>query len=509
MRLLATLVLASLLLTLAADLRPPEYDEAYSIFLTAGDPRPAWPQGVFHPADVKTFYQGTPSPAKIARDLRTGDVHPPLYFWALEYWRRLTGPSWFAARMLSVLCSVAALSALAWLATLAEIPAATTILITVLSYGFAYTGIVARGFALAQLLNILGMALTLKASKTSSPAYAFAAGLSFGAAGFTNDLAIFIGAATLFWLSLTSRPSLRASFEGCVRSTRSNPSSKTSNHPTLPVHPTKSQAAFTALGLAIFLPPIAYFFKAQHNSRIGQFTAFAPAHAFFRLAIDSGAALFGGLPLFAGRAGPLVAAALLILAAICAAFTVKNWQPKLSLFAVATLATPAGLLALGFIFNNTPIEIRYLAFSLPFLALLLAQTLPRRPLYLLLTCEACAIAGLMFAPATMQPQAIAARHLSAFETPATLILLPFGNDGVGIPGPFIATSPAAARLELIKPATFPNLTAEQHVILVTIPIDAASARATASALTNIQSNACWIQTASTNLFKIFSWNCRR
>jgi hypothetical protein len=505
MRLLATLVFASLLLTLAADLRPPEYDEAYSIFLTAGDPRPAWPQGVFHPADVKAFYQGTPTPEKIARDLRTGDVHPPLYFWALEYWRRLAGPSWFAARMLSVLFSIAALTALAWLATLAEIPAATTILITVLSYGFAYTGIVARGFALAQLLNILGMALSLKATKTQKPTYAFAAGLSFGAAGFSNDLSIFVGASMVFWLCLAMRSaSLRASRKACIRTKRSNPSFHAPNER----RPTKTQTALTVLGLALFLPPIAYFFKAQRNARIGQFTAFSPTHAFFLLAKDSGAALFGGLPLYAGRAGDLVTAALFVLIAICAAYTIKNWRPSLYPFAIATIATPIGLLALGFMFNNTPIEIRYLAFSLPFLALLLAQTLPRRLLYILLTCETCAIAGLIFAPATLQPQAIAARQAGKFITPSPLILLPFGNDGVGIPGPFIAAAAANARLQLIKPDRLPNLAAERHVILVTIAIDAASKQATANALRILQENPCWIKTSSTNLLKLFTQNCR-
>jgi hypothetical protein len=80
MRIAAALLLASLLLTLAARLRPPEYDEAYSIFLTAGDARPAWPAwppGIFHPVEVRNLYQGTPSPTKIARDLRQTDVHPP------------------------------------------------------------------------------------------------------------------------------------------------------------------------------------------------------------------------------------------------------------------------------------------------------------------------------------------------------------------------------------------------------------------------------------------------
>ena len=487
MRIVATLLLAFLLLTMAAELRPPEYDEAYSIFLTAGDPRPAWPQGVFHPAEVRDFYQGTPNPAQIARDLRNGDVHPPLYFWALEYWRRLTGPSWFAARMLSVIFSIAALTALAWLATLAEIPAATTILIATLSYGFAYTGIVARGFALAQLLNILGMALSVKATKTQKPTYAFTAGLAFGAAGFSNDLAIFIGAATLFWLSLGSEPE---SPRACIGATRSK------------------QTALTALGLAVFLPPIAYFFKAQHNSRLGQFAAFSPLHACLLLAKDSGAALFGGLPLYAGRAGTLVAAALFILVASCAASVLKNWQPKLSLFAAAALATPTGLLALGFMFDNTPIEIRYLAFSLPFLALLLAQTLPPRLRMLLLMFEACALAGLILAPATMQPQAIAARDASRLAPPGALILLPFGNDGVGIPGPFIASSPGPARLQLIKPGQFPKLAAEQHVILVTIQVDAASKQASTLALQSLQKNPCWIQTYSNRLAILFTRSCQ-
>ena len=42
----------------------------------------------------------------IARDLRAGDVHPPLYFWAVAAWRWLVGDGLFAARLFSVLCGV-------------------------------------------------------------------------------------------------------------------------------------------------------------------------------------------------------------------------------------------------------------------------------------------------------------------------------------------------------------------------------------------------------------------
>jgi hypothetical protein len=466
MRIVATLVLAMLILTLAARLRPPEYDEAYSIFLTAGDARPAWPNGVFRPGDVRAFYRGSPSPTKIAHDLRTGDVHPPLYFWALEYWRRLTGPSWFAARMLSVLFSIAAL---------AEIPVPTTLLITLLSYGFTYTGIVARGFALAQLLNILGTALTTKGSRDRKWPYAFAGGIAFGAAGFSNYLAIFVGLANLFWL-LCSRTDRKAAMPA-------------------------------AIGLALFLPPIGYFFIAQHNSRIGQFVTFSPGHALFLIAKDSAAALFGGLPIYAGQTGNFVAAALAILIAICAGLIIKNWRLKLFPFALAAIATPMGLLALGLIFNNTPIEIRYLAFSLPFLALLLAQTLPRNLLYAVLCVEACGIIGLIAAPATMQPQGIAARQLRELVTPSSLILLPFGNDGVGIPGPFIAAAPENIRLELLEPGPLPNLAAEHRVISVTIAVDTASKLETATILEKFNTDPCWTRETSTIFLKVFVRTC--
>jgi hypothetical protein len=475
MRIVATLVFALLVLTSAARLRLPEYDEAYSIFLTAGDARPAWPSGVFHAGDVRNFYTGSPSPLKIAHDLRAGDVHPPLYFWSLEYWRRVTGPSWFAARMLSVVFAIAALTALAWLATLAEIPVPSTLLIALLSYGFAYTGIVARGFALAQFLNILGMALTYKATTSRKWTFALAGGLAFGAAGCTNYLAIFVGAATIFWL--------------LVRRTD------------------KQLAVPVAIGLASWLPPIGYFYAAQHNSRIGQFVAFAPAHAIFLLAKDSAAAWFGGLPVYAGQAGDAVTAALIILIIISGVCIVKNWKPNLLPFALAAVATPAGLLALGFIFNNTPIEIRYLAFGLPFLALLLAQALPSRLLYVVLCVEACGIVGLVAAPATMQPQGLAARQLHALSTASSLVLLPFGNDGVGIPGPFIAAAPGNIRLEILGPEQTPDLTSEHRVTLITITVDAASKQQVSNTLAKLISDPCWTRETSKLFVEVFARTC--
>jgi hypothetical protein len=478
MRITATLLVAFLILTSAAWLRPPEYDEAYSLFLTAGDARPAWPAGVFRPDDVRCFYRGNSSLPTIARDLREHDVHPPLYFWLLEYWRRLVGPGWFAARMLSVQLSVAGLAALAWVATLSEVPAATTLLITVLSYGFAYTGIVARGFALAQALNILGMALILQATRKRVRARTLggAAGLAFGAAAYSNYLAVFTCLAAFSWLALHRRRKIL-----------------------LPA----------VLGFALFLPSLIFFFLAQHGSRPGQFQRFAPLHALALLAKDFGAALFGGLPLYAGHAYGIVAAALLFLTAVCTGFIIKNWEPRLSLFALAVLFVPAGLFALGLLFNTTPIEIRYLAFAMPFAALLVAQTLPAGWCHVLLAAEAAGIIGLCFAPSTMQPQAIAAHQLSRLNLPSALVLLPFGNDGVGIPGPFIAAAPAKLRLQLIEPATPAAFPQEDAIILAAIRADAASRQATDGMLKKLRADPCWSALAPTLLLDSFVRTCKK
>jgi 4-amino-4-deoxy-L-arabinose transferase-like glycosyltransferase len=436
MKLGGFLLLAALLLGLAAHTRAPEYDEAYSIFLTAGDPRPVWPVGIFNPSQVRGFYTGHAGLGQISRDLKAGDVHPPLYFWALEYWRRLFGPSWFAARLLSVLLSVAALAILARIAAQAAIPVYPALMLTLLSYGFAYTGIIARGFALAQVLNLAGVALVFNAIQGKQRGWALAGGLALGAASFANYLAIFIALALLGWLALAR---LRWRL--------------------LPP---------AIAGLLPFLVLDAPYYLAQRNSRIPQFASFSPTHALTLLAKDFGAAMFGGLPLYAGSAGPLVTLALLLLVLAALAAAWHRRHPHAPFFALLALAPPAGLLALGVIFHNTPIEIRYLAFSLPYLALLLAPALPRALLCPMLAAQTAAIIGLAFAPTTMQPQALAARDINR---PGALILVPFGNDGVGIPGPFIAELPDNARVELIHPDTRPDLSDEQTVIFAKIAVD--------------------------------------
>lgn len=373
---------------------------------------------MFTAGSVRWLYDGHAGLGRIAAGLRQGDVHPPLYFWVLEVWRQGVGPSWFAARLLSVLFTLAGLYGLSRIARLCRLPAWPVLAMALLSYGFIYTGILARPFALAQALNIAGVACALRAAHGRRVSWAWLAGAAFGAAAFTDYLAVFTGAAMLAWL--------------CGR---------------------RGWRALPALAAMLpFLAVCFWFFLAQHSARDGQFAPFAWNPALLEIMRDGGAALFGGLPLYAGMAlsgaaGGAMAAclALLFLAALACAVRTRQGRGFLLLAA----ATPAGLLALGVAFRNTPIEIRYLAFALPWVALAFAPVLPRLPLGLWLGAQAAAVAGLIFAPATMQPQGRAAHLAAGF--PGALVALPYGNDGVGLPGPFIAAAPDAMRLILLRP----------------------------------------------------------
>ncbi|MGO9816848.1 MAG: hypothetical protein ACLPJJ_04635 [Acidocella sp.] len=459
---------AAALLLAIAWFRALEYDEAYSLFLTAGHARPAWPQGIFTPGAVRWLYAGGAGFGQVAHDLRAGDVHPPLYFWALDVWRRVFGPSWFAARALSVLFTLGTLALLARLAAVLDVPVLPALGLTLLSYGFAYTGVVARGFALAQLCDVAGVLLLARARGWRG---ALAGGVALGAASFTNYLAVFTACAALLWLCRARWRVLPAALAGFVP----------------------------------FLPLDAWFFLAQRGSRAGQFVAFDASHALALLAKDSGAAIFGGLPVYAGAFALPVALALLALVLAGFVCVVRRRHASAMLCALLALATPAGLLALGLIFHNTPIEIRYLAFAIPWVALMFAAALPRPLLTVMLAVQGCAIAGLAFATATMQPQGLVARAAAAY--PGALVVVPFGNDGVGVPGPFIAAAPDSMRLLLFRAGRALNVQGERQVILATIGADDSSRAASAQMLSALQQDRCFTQAARTPLIAVFDRSC--
>ena len=444
------MLLGSVVLIAAAWLRGAEYDEQYTLFLTAGVARPVWPDLPFPAGLAATLQSGHASLSAIARDLRLTDVHPPLYFWAVACWRYLFGPSLFTARLLSVACALVSLGLVAHIARRCAISPVPAMLLTMGCYGFVYTGAVARGFASAEMLTLGGVSLLLARRP-------MLAGVAFGMACGCNYLAVFIAVA-----ACTAAGAWRAL-------------------------PTASP----------FLAMDAWFFVAQHGARPNQFPPFEVWPSLVRLFGYQVAAVFGGLPLYVDGAGRGATEALVGLAALVLGLRIVQAGPATTerhVLLAAAAAPPVGLLALGAVFNNTPIELRYLSFGLPFIALLAASPRyrrafspgaacssrlgkgfaflgkirgvrrSRRPVLpgirhltrwntgkaFILVVQSAGVAGLLLASRTMQPARLAAIQTARHADDA-LVLLPAGNDGVGIVGAFAIESAPTLPLLLVHP----------------------------------------------------------
>lgn len=454
------LLLAAAVLICVAASRGFEYDEAYSVFVTSPTPRPAWPEGVFRAGDVRAAFTTHAGPLAIARALRATDVHPPLYFWMLAAWRGIAGDGLLRMRLLSVLCALGALAVVAQLARDSRISPALAMLLTLGCYGFAYTAAVARGFALAELLSLCGV---LALSRTRRARTALGGGMLLGAATFANYLSAFTGCAALAWLVLWKQAS-----------------------------PGRRRRLVAAgAGFAGFMPADLWFFLAQRGSRPGQFPPFQFGASLARMARYGAANLFGGLPLYVGATARPIAGDLLGLLALgLAAIVAARWRhmPGGSarwLFLLCAAATPVGLLLLGAAFDNTPIELRYLSFAMPFAALLLAGAIGslrwgRALATGVLAIQALAIAGLIVRPETMQPARAVARASASLAGDTGVVLLPRGNDGVGVVGPVLAELPDETRVLLISPGWRPGLP-RRRVVLAMIGEDEES-RATLAAV---------------------------
>jgi len=502
---MAVSLLALVVLIATAAQRSAEYDEQYTLFLTAGVARPAWPDTAFAAGEVRALQAGHASLIGIARDLRATDVHPPLYFWAVAVWRRLTGGGLFAARLFSVLCGVAALAAVGWIAWRTGVPPALAMLLTLGCYGFAYTGAIARGFALAQALTLWGVAVLLSRRRR------WPGGMLLGAATFANYLAVFVALAApaAGGAAVPARGSEARDDRGNPRHAACRPDPPGMWRRCAAISCT--QYGMGGIFFALFLLADLWFFLAQRNSRPGQFPPFHLLAAVPRLARYAAASLLGGLPLYLPAQAGTIAAIALSLLALCATILAAACWRRIAdsagarrLFLAAALAPPAGLLALGAVFHNTPIELRYLSFADPFAALLLAGALaslpaiPRRTaLALLLTVQAASLLGLMTRPETMQPAratVAAAARLAA----GGIVLLPRGNDGVGIVGAFAIEAPPALRLLVVargetRSQILARIGAERRVTLALLAQDDDS-RATVATLRAAFAVPCWRRT---------------
>ena len=399
------------MLTAVAWNRSAEYDEQYTLFVTSVTPRPIWPATVIAASDVVRVQAEHAGFATIARNLRRSDVHPPLYFWTVAAWRWAGGDGLFAIRMLSVAFALGALAAVGAIARRCAIPPALAMVLTLGCYGFAYTGGLARGFALAQMLTLWGIVGVL------GRRWALAGAL-LGCAVLANYLAVFVAGTVL----------------GIVA------------------------ASWSARALRIsagFLPPVllaAWFFLAQRGSRPGQFPPFELLPAIVRIARYSAANLTGGLPLYMpANAQTAVAAILAIGLGALGVSVLRRWGGT-PLLAAAALAPPLGLAALGFVFDNTPIELRYLSFATPFVALLVAGSRPRLwVLAIVCAVQIASLAGMILRPETMQP----ARAAAALAGDG-VVLIPRGNDGVGIVGAFAMEASPALPLLIVGPTASPE-----------------------------------------------------
>jgi 4-amino-4-deoxy-L-arabinose transferase-like glycosyltransferase len=435
------LAIAAAVLVAAAWLRGSEYDEQYTLFLTGGMARPEWPERVFTAGEVQALQAGHADFVTIARDLRRTDVHPPLYFWAVAAWRGVVGDGLFAARLFSVLCGLATLGAVAGVAKTLRIPVAAAVLLTLGCYGFVYINVIARGFALAELLCVGGVAMLIAARECRW--LALLGGLLLGAATFTNYLAVFVGCAAIVSSSWPVQGTGRSQCTG----SSSTWALMTGSTPTNPKRQWTRVAA--TFGFILWLPGDLWFFLAQRHSRAGQFAQFDFMAAVTRIARYAGANVFGGLPrYFTGLASDIMALFLGALLLLSVAVIVLRWRRAHPLLVVTALAPPAGLLLLGAVFDNTPIELRYMAFATPFVGLLLASTLPRPMVCAVIAIQAVALAGLMTRPETMQPARSAASAVAPLVRNG-VVLVPHGNDGVGIVGAFAAESAPELRLLVI------------------------------------------------------------
>jgi hypothetical protein len=428
---LFVLLVAALALGAGAWLRGAEYDEGYSVFVTSGVPRPSWPATPFTPAEVQDAFTRHAGPGTIAEHLRQTDVHPPLYFWALAGWRALVGDSLPVLRLFSVLLALGAVAAWMAAAWRAGVPPLAAGLVTALAYGFAYTGHVARGFAMAHFWVALAAWAAVEAWRRPGRAglwAAAAAGLAAGLASFSNYLAAFPAAAVLLWLVLA-----------------------------------RGWRGFPASALAAGIPFLAMqaanlsFFLRQSGSRPDQFESFSIGTALKLLAQFNAANIFGGLPLYAenGALRAVLAAllaGLLLAAALAVALRFHRLGAPGWLGLLGFLAPSAGVALLGMVFTKTPIELRYLAFAAPFAGLLVAGAAAAwaragwgraaaAGLGLVLLVQAAGIAGMALHPATRQVQRDAIRALAGQLGPGSLLLLPFGNDGVGLVGAALQEAP--------------------------------------------------------------------
>jgi hypothetical protein len=275
------------------------------------------------------------------------------------------------------------------------------------------------------------------------------------------------------------------------------------------------------IGFAIWLPADLWFYLAQRGSRPGQYPPFSVTGSLPRLAQYAAANLFGGLPLYVnGPVRTAVSAALVVFALLLVGLILGRYRriatpSARALFALAALAPSVGVSLLGIVLGQTPIELRYLAFATPFVGLLLAGALAslpmrsRAPLIAVIAVVQCAaLLGLMTRQETMQPARATAVAAAALSQDG-VVLLPRGNDGVGVVGAFLNEAPDSLRVAIVDatdPASVLRARAgdARRVVLALIGVDASSRLTVEAMRAAFAGQACWWQAGDG--FNVIAYN---
>ena len=416
------IALATGIAVCAALSRSFELDEGYTYLILNGRPRIAWPAGVFARPQIAHWFAGTSSVAQISADLKTYDVHPPLWFYLEELSRRAVGPGLLPARLLSVALMAGCLVLVARLARACRAPVALTVAINALAYAVLYTGATVRMYPLANLLLLAGTLALLRALAPNGARrpmlFAALAGLAFGL-GTATHLFVVFPALALGLVAAGVWLARRRYAEVLV-------------------------AALAALP-AILWAASYYLVQQTHD---WQFVPFGVGSMLGQIAQRYAAALFGGTPLYVPRALQLPVTALLgglLLAALGAAALglprlVRDVPGRIVL--AGTLAMPAALFTVGAAVGKETVELRYLIYGLPFLAMFLARgwreqgVMPRAAGALLavafLAAQLAGAVAMPFAHMTQQAARPAIAQIALLWQPGSLLLLPQAADTSGM-----------------------------------------------------------------------------
>lgn len=423
----AAIVAAAVLVAIvAAARRSFELDEGYTFLILNGEPRITWPGGVFTRGDIAHWFAGTAPLARISADLVTYDVHPPLWFYVEAAWRHLVGPGLLAARLLSVAIMAAGLILTARVARLCRAPVPLTLAITSFSYAVLYTGATVRMYPFANALLLLGTLALLHAlgpraqgvGKWRSSLWAGAAGLAFGL-GTASHLFVVFPAVSLGAVAAASLAGRRRFAEILVAA-------------------------------AAALPPIlwAASYYAVQQTHDWQFAPFRVGGMVMRIAERYGAALFGGTPVYVPHALARPVSALfgllLLTAVVVAAGAIRRLVRDVTgrMVLAGTLVMPVALFLVGAVDGKETVELRYLIYGLPFLAMFLARgwreqrMVPRRACSALAAAfvgaQLVGAAAMPFAHMTQQAARPAMAQIGRLWQPGALLLLPQATDTSGM-----------------------------------------------------------------------------